>query len=105
LQYSLKYGNFNDLSSRNDVGMLWENFLFIERMKKRHYSRIFANEYFWRTYDKKEIDLVEERGGHLWGYEFKWGLKKPKTPKIWLETYENAHFEVINRENFLEFIL
>ncbi len=53
--------NFNDLSTRDDTGMLWENFLFVERMKKRCYSRIFANDYFWRTYDQQEIDLVEER--------------------------------------------
>lgn len=68
--------NFNDLSTRDDIGMLWENFLFVERMKKRDYSRLFANIYFWRTYDRKELDLVEEREGRLWGYEFKWGKKE-----------------------------
>ena len=97
--------NFNDLSTRDDTGMLWENFLFVERMKKRCYSRIFANDYFWRTYDQQEIDLVEEREGRLWGYEFKWGKKRPKIPKAWLETYENAQFECINKENFLDFII
>jgi len=59
---------------------------------------------FWRTYDQQEIDLVEEREGRLWGYEFKWGKKRPKIPKAWLETYENAQFECINKENFLNFI-
>jgi predicted AAA+ superfamily ATPase len=96
--------NFNNLSTRNDTGMLWENFLFVERMKKRCYSRIFANDYFWRTYDQQEIDLVEEREGRLWGYEFKWGKKRPKIPKAWLETYENAQFQCINKDNFLDFI-
>jgi len=57
--------NFNDISVRNDIGALWENFLFIERIKKQHYHRIYANNYFWRTYDHKEIDLVEERDGNL----------------------------------------
>ena len=97
--------NFNDLSTRDDTGLLWENFLFMERRKKRHYSKIFANEYFWRTHDQKEIDLVEEREGGLWGYEFKWGKKMPKAPQPWLETYDNAHFEVIGRENFLDFVV
>ncbi len=97
--------NFNDLSSRDDTGMLWENFLFMERRKKRHYLKIFVNEYFWRTHDQKEIDLVEEREGRLWGYEFKWGKKAPKAPKLWLDTYTNANFEVIDRENFLDFVV
>ena len=97
--------NFNYISSRNDIGMLWENFLFLERIKKCHYSRIFTNVYFWRTYNREEIDLVEEREGQLWGYEFKWGSKRPKPPESWLETYKDAHFECISRENFLDFIV
>jgi len=98
-------GNFNSLGMRNDVGQLWENFLYIERRKKRHYSGIYGNEYFWRTWDKKEIDLIEERDGKLYGYEFKWGKKLPKAPKDWLETYQNASYEVINQDNYLDFII
>lgn len=97
--------NFNSLGSRNDVGQLWENFLFIERFKKRNYHNIFSNVYFWRTYDQKEVDLVEERDGKLFGFEFKWGNKKSKKPKLWLETYHNAYYEVITRENYLDFIM
>ncbi len=96
--------NFNFIKNRDDIGALWENFLFMERFKKRHYEDIYANEYFWRTYDKTEVDLVEERDGKLYGYEFKWGNKIPKAPKQWLGTYDNARYEVINRDNYLEFI-
>ncbi len=96
--------NFNELSARNDVGALWENFLFIERLKKRSYAPIYANDYFWRTWDQKEIDLIEERDGKLFGYEFKWGDKKIKAPKEWLEAYPESSFEIISRENYLEFI-
>lgn len=96
--------NFNPLSQRNDVGMLWENFLFAERLKTKEYKRIFSKDYFWRTYDRQEIDLVEERDGKLLGYEFKWGNKVPKPPKLWLETYKNSSFEVINKDNFLNFL-
>lgn len=97
-------GNFNLLNSRNDVGQLWENFIFIERIKKQTYHKIYANNYFWRTYSGQEIDLVEEREGKLFGFEFKWNVKKVKPPKIWLDTYQNAEFHVISRENYLEFI-
>jgi hypothetical protein len=97
--------NFNFFDSRDDAGQLWENYLFIERMKKREYKRIYANQYFWRTYDQKEVDLVEERDGKLFGYEFKYNNKKIKAPEDWLKTYNNAEFETINKDNYLDFII
>jgi len=97
--------NFNEMSIRNDVGALWENFLITERIKNNQYKRNNTLSYFWRTWDKKEIDLVEERDGKLFGYEFKWGGKTPKVPKNWIETYDNAEYKVINQENYLEFVV
>ncbi len=97
--------NFNFFNSRNDQGQLWENFLFIERLKKQHYQKIYSNNFFWRTWNQKEIDMVEEREGRLFGYEFKYGDKKIKPPKEWSGTYKNASFEVINQDNYLDFIL
>lgn len=95
--------NFNPPESRNDMGMLWENFMVMERLKKQEYHRIFSNNYFWRTYDQKEVDLVEEREGKLYGFEFKLNPRKHKAPKEWLQTYDNAEYALINQENFLEF--
>mgnify|MGYP001570939642 FL=1 len=96
--------NFNELNLRNDAGELWENFLFMERLKKRSYQNIFANGYFWRTWEHQEIDLIEEREGKLFAFEFKWGKGKTKPPKQWTAGYPEALFEVIDRENYLEFI-
>ena len=96
--------NFNPLENRNDIGALWENFIVMERLKKQAYKPIYANNYFWRTYDQKEIDWIEERDGKLFGYEIKWGNKKYKEPKLWKETYTNAKFKIINRENYLDFV-
>jgi len=96
--------NFNPLDLRGDTGELWENFIVMERLKKQSYNSIYANNYFWRTYDQKEIDWVEERDGKLFGYEIKWGNKKYKEPKLWKETYDNAEFEFINQNNYLDFI-
>lgn len=96
--------NFNPHGSRDDSGMLWENFLFIERLKKQEYQRIYSNIYFWRNYSGQEIDHVEEREGKLFGYEFKWGLKKSRPPQLWLNTYPESSYEVVNREDFLGFI-
>ena len=98
--------NFNPLELRNDAGMLWENFVFIERMKKRNYKFMVSNVYFWRTWQKEEVDMVEERGGKLFGYEFKWSTKKKtlKPPRNWKESYPEASFEVITPDNYIDFI-
>lgn len=97
-------GNFQPLDQRNDVGELWENFMFIERLKKREYHQIHANNYFWRTWDQKEIDLVEEREGKLFGYEFKYKKDKFTKPKLFLETYPEAEVNLVNNNNYLDFI-
>jgi uncharacterized protein len=96
--------NFNSLDLRNDTGELWENYLVIERLKRQEYLGQPANNYFWRTYTKQELGFVEERAGELHGYEMKWGKTKPKPPKEWLDAYPQASFDIINRENYLEFI-
>ena len=97
---------FNPLSSRNDTGILWENFMVTERLKKCAYKSIYGSFYFWRTYDGHEINLVEEREGKLFGYEFTWsGSKKWKIPKDWLNTYKNAEHMMINKENYMDYVL
>lgn len=95
--------NFNTPKSRNDIGMLWENFMVMERLKKQEYERLFTNNYFWRTYDQKEIDLIEERNGMLYAFEFKYG-KESKVPRQWRTAYPESEFKVITPNNFLEFL-
>jgi predicted AAA+ superfamily ATPase len=91
--------NQNPLNLRDDVGKLWENFVIAEKYKKQTGIGSQTNFYFWRTYDKQEIDLVEAKGGVLSGLEIKWSGKKGKPPKAW-EEYSNSSWRVINRENF-----
>jgi len=103
---NLLIANFNPIEVRDDIGKLWENYIVSERLKFQRYNKMIVNNFFWRTYDKQEIDWVEERGGRLYAYEFKWNPKrKAKVPKAWAETYENAEFEVINSENYLDWIV
>ncbi len=96
--------NFNPLHLRDDVGQLWENYCIAERIKRNAYKGVPVNYFYWRTYDQKEIDLVEERGGELFGYEIKWGKSKVKKPKDFLKTYEHATYQVIRRDTYLDFI-
>jgi predicted AAA+ superfamily ATPase len=96
--------NYNRLDVRTDVGALWENFCIVERMKNNAADSNFVNAYFWRTYDQKEVDYVEEAGGKITGYEFKWnGQKKYKAPKDFTREYE-AEVKKIDKDNYWEFL-
>ncbi len=96
---------FNQLEMRDDVGRLWENFIFIERLKKNSYTRFYGNRYFWRTYDGQEIDFIEEIENQLSAFEVKWSPKKKnKAPSVWTENYSNAAFQVITPDNYLEYV-
>lgn len=97
-------GAFSPLAVRQDVGALWENYLIGERRKASFNEHLHKEFYFWRTYDRQEIDLVEEVSGELTALEFKWGDKNPLPPKAFQEAYPHASFRVVNRENYLSFI-
>ena len=96
--------NVNRLDQRNDQGPLFENFLLAERQKWLSNHRSLVNPYFWRLYTGAEIDYVEENKGELTGYEIKWGKHKIRTPKSWSEAYQ-TDVQLINRENYLDFII
>ncbi len=96
--------NFNELELRDDHGALMENFLVAERLKTQHYANVYANNFFWRTWDKKEIDWLEEREGKLFAYEFKFRKNNSKQPKEFLENYPEAVFSLVNRDNYLHFL-
>lgn len=98
--------NFNPLNMRNDVGGLWENYVLTERIKHQHQLGMHVNNFFWRTYQQQEIDWIEEREGKLFAYEVKWNMrKKVKTPPTWVKTYPESSFEVINPDNYLDWIM
>ncbi len=97
--------NFNPLSLRDDAGLLWENYVQAERLKFNLYTGRFAQSYFWRTYDRQEIDLVEERGGELRAAKMKWSARSSaRPPKGWRDAYPGSSFRVVDPENYLDFI-
>ncbi|RKX18044.1 MAG: AAA family ATPase [Candidatus Zixiibacteriota bacterium] len=97
--------NFSYPDIRGDLGALWENFIINERTKYLKNNLIFRGQYFWRTYTGAEIDYVEETDGKLTGYEIKLHKSKIKIPKTWAETYKNSSFYLINKKNFLDFLI
>ncbi len=96
--------NFNLINLRNDIGSIWENYIISERIKKQEYLNFQTNNYFWRTYDQKEIDFIEERQGKLYAYEVKWKSQKLVPPDDWQSAYPNSEFFTVCRQNYLEFI-
>lgn len=101
-------GDFNPLSLRreDEKGMLWENYLFMERFKRNTYKKINPQHFFWRTYDQQEIDLVEVKNKKISAFEFKYSAgKKVKQPQAFSKAYPDASFEVVNTETYLDFIL
>lgn len=98
-------GEFSGVNNRQDIGMLWENFLMSERIKQNNYKFTFAKSYFWRTKQQQEIDYIEQTGLKLKAYEFKWNVKsKAKFSKTFINSYD-AECDVINKDNFRDFVI
>ncbi len=95
---------FSPLNAREDTGILWENYLQSERMKRIEYQDVNTDTYFWRTTTKQEIDRVEASGNTISAFEFKWGEKTKKVPPQFDKNYPGAEYLVIDRKNYLSFI-
>lgn len=97
--------DFKPLHQRQDIGALWENFLFIERLKRNHYGRYHVHSYFWRTHARQEIDYIEEKDGRFEAFEFKWNSKKKgRITSVFTKAYPNSTGTIVNRENFQTFL-
>lgn len=97
---------FQPLDLRKDIGALFENFMIAERLKYIQLQEQQRNLWFWRTHDGKEIDYIEEFNGNFHAYELKWGRNKMKkaTAERFRNSYQQAEFKIISRENYFEFI-
>ncbi len=98
-------GNFSPMASRTDVGALWENFFIAERLKHLRYHDIHVRQYFWRTTQQQEIDLVEETHKTLTAFECKWSATaRAKFPVTFTANYKGAKTHVVTPANIETFI-
>ncbi|MBU2542157.1 ATP-binding protein [Patescibacteria group bacterium] len=95
---------FVSLDKRDDIGALWENFCILERIKYNQKNEIGCNIYFWRNHKKKEVDYIEEKNGEISAFEFKWRSEKYKAPEDFLEAYDVDRINLVNRDNFVNFV-
>ena len=97
--------DFRLVPLRQDMGLLWENYCIYERIKVNNNAQTSASYFFWRTYDQQEIDLIEKRNQKINAFEFKYSDGYKKAPAFFSKSYPNAGFNVVNRDNYLNFIL
>lgn len=91
--------NFEPLQRRNDGGALWENFFFVERLKKHALLDNVTKIYFWRTPQKQEVDFVEVTGETLQAFECKLSEKSTaKVSKTFLRSYPDCQVNIATRE-------
>ncbi|OGE65019.1 hypothetical protein A3I48_03920 [Candidatus Daviesbacteria bacterium RIFCSPLOWO2_02_FULL_36_7] len=98
--------NFNELKLRVDGGVMFENLCVIEKLKRLANKKEFANLYFWRTYDQKEIDLIEEKKGKLTAFEFKLSPKSNKTTSAGREftsVYKDSSYKIVGPDDLEQF--
>lgn len=97
-------GNLQPLALRQDIGVLWENYILSERIKYNTIHERQLDSYFWRTYDQQEIDLIEVEDENMDAFECKWKLHKYKIPTAFAKAYLNANYNIIHQDNYLDWI-
>jgi len=101
-------GDWRPVNMRGPVeaGRLWENYLVAERAKRRLVVEPETREFFWRTTQQQEIDLVEESVSGMSAFEFKWNPRRGGTPapKTFRTAYPDADCRTVTPLNVFEFL-
>lgn len=97
--------NFSPTDSREDAGVLWENFCILERKKYLNATNRHIQMFYWRNRSQREIDLIEEEIGKIHAYELKLGKKSPRVPVEFTRAYPEASYKIIQPLNFTSILL
>lgn len=71
--------NFSPMNERDDMGKLFENFLFSELISLLSLYNLEDSLYYWRTKAKTEIDFVIKINSKIIPIEVKYNISKAKT--------------------------
>lgn len=78
--------------------------VFLQR--KRNFDRsAMPNAVFGIRLSEDEKNLIEEENYSLSAFEMKAGKKNPKAPKAFADAYPDATFNIVNKDNFWEFVV
>ncbi len=98
-------GQFQPLPSRQDKGILFENFFISEKMKQLNYKGFYGKTHYWRNTQQAEIDFLELLENEIIAYEIKYSpTKKVVFSKSFTEKYHPKNSIVINKDNFWEYL-
>ncbi len=97
--------NFSSFGLRNDRMQLWENYCISERMKKHALAANQTRMYFWKTYEKQEISLIEELNDQLYAFNIQWEEKDFQIPKQWKTSYPDAICKSIGKEDYPKWLM
>lgn len=93
-----------DLSIRQDVGALWENYCVNEYKKTVVANGSYEDYYYWRGL-YGEVDLVTHSEGVWKSFECKWSSdKKPKIPNGFKDQYPDASFTILSPRTLFEIV-
>jgi predicted AAA+ superfamily ATPase len=97
--------NFNPLGMRNDSGPILENYFIAEKVKAEANLSQKANFFFWRTYERHEIDLISEKNGQISAFEIQIkGKPRPTARAIFQAAYPASRFHPVTLDNFSEYL-
>ncbi len=98
-------GQFGPLQSRQDAGMLFENFFISERIKKLNYEGFYGKTHYWRNTRQAEIDFLEILENEISAYEIKFSPhKKVRFTRSFTEKYHPKNTFTVNSTNFWEYL-
>lgn len=91
---------FETLTTRDDVGELFENFYLIQLLHQDPYNLTTIN--FWRTTNQTEIDFIIQSAQALKAIEVKWQKStSPKSFKTLKHYYPEIQTQLMTHEKFL----
>ena len=92
--------DFSPLPASTDVGALWENLFFTERLKQHAFRCDGAEIFFWRTRQQHEVDFLEVHNGKVRAFECK-SSNKSKTTSIraFERAYPDTPVTIVTPEN------
>ena len=99
-------GDFNNFRLRQDAGVLWENFLILERIKSYINQGQSLEYHFWRSYAGAEVDYLERvrTTKKMQAFEIKYRHQSlSRGSQAFSQKYQ-LPVQLVNKENYLDFI-
>ncbi len=91
--------SFGLVEDRADKGFLFENYIFMELLKRESLDFWATKIYFWRTKEQIEVDFVLNKNEEIKAYECKWSNQEVVFNKF-LALYSKAKTKVISMPEY-----